>query len=155
MNNVYNLTGMTGKRSQEGRTAVIFTFEMPWRFVLVSIISLILGIVVLAPFSLILRSPAIMLVGALIFLLAGIFLFNVRQRSGLGLYHWQAVRDQVMGTPVRGAKGSGKRARLQFHHRDLKLYQDKVATLQPSSVPVTYVDEAGSQHHDTVFGKVF
>lgn len=154
MNNVYNLTGMTGNRSSEGRTAVIFSFEMPWRVVLVGMISLVMGLLLFAPFSLLLGQPGIMLVGSILSVGVGTGLFNVRQRSGLGLYHWQAVRDRLVGTPVRGAKGSGKRARLQFHHRDLQLYQSKVATLLPSSVPVTRVDETGSTHPDTVFGEI-
>lgn len=94
----YSLTGMTGKKRNEGRMMVVATVEVNRHFLAVSAISLIAGLVVAMPFALI--SGYAFLIFPVISVPLGNALFRGHQRRGL-----QVSRFSRLLNKRRGAQG--------------------------------------------------
>lgn len=92
INSLYLLTEMTGKQANTGRTAVIGTFEVKWRNLIIFLIALVPGMIITSIFFGLLGSIAVLWVP--IVQIGAFWLFAKRQRDGLKLHTWKAVLDK-------------------------------------------------------------
>lgn len=96
---VYSLTGLTGKKRNEGRMMVVATVEVNRHTLLVSSLSIIVGLVVAAPLSLLFSGFAFVFL-PMVAVPVGNLLFIGHQRRGL-----QINRFNRMLNKMRGAEG--------------------------------------------------
>lgn len=141
MNHLYMLTRMTGKRSKEDRTSVIGTFEVKMRGFWVGMLGFLLG-VCLAGLFVSTIGPVGLFIFAPITTLGSLLLFNTRQRGGMGLYHWRAMKNAYV------SRASGNRHQMMFHHQPLQVNPTEVKLLSASSVPVVRTDAEGNDLDD-------
>ncbi|MAL06909.1 MAG: hypothetical protein CMH36_08800 [Microbacterium sp.] len=98
MPHVYSLTRLTGRRKNEERRQVIFTFEVRRYALIVSALSAVASVPVTALVMLV-SGPGALLVPP-VFIVAGLVLWDWRQRRGMRLRNFQAILDTR-----RSAKG--------------------------------------------------
>lgn len=89
---IFDLTPLTGKKSNENRTTVVANVEMKPRTKWVTLISFVASIPVAAVFMMFIGIYGIF-VSAIIMGLAHL-LFNVRSASGLNQRHYEAILDK-------------------------------------------------------------
>lgn len=128
MNSLYSLTEMTGRRAGSNRTRVVGTVEMKNRTFWVLAISLLPGMAVAAVFAPVLREWSLVLVPAVMAVAA--VLFNRRQRDGLQLYTFMALRDKY------GRGEQDKLYQLVQGHRPLDISQPRLEAVVSSSAAV-------------------
>lgn len=92
MPHVYSLTNLTGARRNEDRRTVVFTVEVRRYTLLVVVASLIVSALPTLVVSLIV-GPYALFVPALS-IVAGLVLWDTRQRNGLKLRNYQAILDR-------------------------------------------------------------
>lgn len=92
MNNLYMLTDMTGKTSQTDRTAVVGTFEMRRRHLVIGAAALISGLIPQLLLFPLFGSWGLLLVPFNLVVL--LFIFESRRREGLRLRQWEYLRDR-------------------------------------------------------------
>lgn len=88
---VYSLTELTGRNRNENRRMVVMTFEVKRRSFMVSIISFAISLPLTGLVGIVAGVWA--LIVPVIFIIAGLWLWDSRQRKGLKLLNYQAIVD--------------------------------------------------------------
>jgi hypothetical protein len=101
---MFDLTAMTGKEASSQRTAVIASFELPYRALIIGMIAFVVGLFPAALVWLLLGAWAIVFEVA--FVLAAVWMFHGRTRNGLELRHYTDLLNRqraVLNTFMFGA----------------------------------------------------
>ena len=88
---VYSLTDLTGRKRNENRRMVVMTFEVKRRTFLVSAISVAASLPVTGLVGIVLGVWALII--PVIAVIAGLWMWDSRQRKGLKLLNYQAIVD--------------------------------------------------------------
>lgn len=88
---VYSLTDLTGRNRNENRRMVVMTFEVKRRTFLISIISFVASVPLTAIVGIVFGVYALGV--PVVFVIAGLWLWDSRQRKGLKLLNYQAIVD--------------------------------------------------------------
>lgn len=108
---MYSLTALTGVKRNENRREVVFNSEVPRHLLIVSLLSIVASLPVVAILAVFFRGWAVLAIPVVMF--AGLVLFEYRQRDGMQLRNWQAILDErrsgkgivyVAGTPLASAR---------------------------------------------------
>lgn len=146
MNSLYSLTNMTGKKASADRTRVVGTVEMKARTYWVVMGSLLPAMAVAGIFAPVIKEYALMVVPVVIAL--ALVLFNRRQRDGLQLYTYSALRDRY------GRGSRDKLYQLTQCHMPLDVSKPRLEVIAPSSTPrpatADAVSSAGSSNGDSL-----
>lgn len=93
MNSLYMLTDMTGATSQEDRTAVFMRWEVRRKAMLLVFVGVILGLIPQIFLFTLIGGWGLLLVPIMVGIV--FFIFEARQRTGLQLKQWEAIRDRI------------------------------------------------------------
>lgn len=96
MNNLYMLTGLTGKTSQADRTAVVGTVEMQRRHMVIVAIGVISGLLPQLILFPLIGTWGLLLIPVVVVTLFAVF--EARRREGLRLRHWEHLKDRASAT---------------------------------------------------------
>lgn len=135
---VYSLTELTGRFRNDERRWIVLSFEVRRHTAIVSGLSLLASAPVAALLALVVGPYALIL--PVLAVVAGLFLWDARQRRGLRLKNWQAILDkrradnktifasgEVLGDPI------------------LVMHQQTVIPAQPDASPVVPAFGPGRQ----------
>jgi hypothetical protein len=115
---MYSLTHLTGRKRNADRTIVIATVETSKQGFIVSVVSILVGVVPTAVITMIFGPVALVIVPP-IFVIAGLFLFRSRSQKGLQLPMYRMLLDKraaktlkgrilVCGVPIRKQTSMGR-----------------------------------------------
>lgn len=93
MNSLYMLTDMTGVSSQEDRTAVFMRWEVRRKSMVLVFVGVILGLLPQLLLFSVMGGWGLLLVPIMIGIV--FFVFEARQRTGLQLKQWEAIKDRL------------------------------------------------------------